>query len=116
MASAPLEMIPLTLVTAKGQFPFTVEIARSAAEQARGLMHRAPLPSGRGMIFTIVPGRPARFWLKDTPIPLDIIFIEPGGRVFRIAAMTTPFYLAPIDSAGTVEEVLEIAGGSAAEL
>src|SRR3546814_1288702 len=79
-------------------------------------MHRAPLPSGRGMIFPIVPGRPASFWMKDTPSPLDIIFIAPGGRVFRIAAMTTPFSLDPIDSGGPVEAVLEIAGGRAAEL
>ncbi len=78
-------------------------------------MYREPLAPDRGMIFPMRPARPASFWMKNTPSPLDIIFIAPDGRVIRIAAMTTPFSLDPIDSGGPVEAVLEIAGGRAAE-
>ena len=113
---APLSTAPLKLVTAKGEFPFIVEVARTEAEQARGLMGRGQLAPDRGMIFPMLPVRLASFWMKDTPSPLDIVFIAPGGRVLRIAAMTTPFSLDPIDSGGPVEAVLEIAGGRAAEL
>jgi uncharacterized membrane protein (UPF0127 family) len=113
---ALLPTAPLALVTGKGTFPFVVEIARSGAEQAQGLMGRPPLASDRGMIFPMRPARPASFWMKDTPSPLDIVFIAPGGVVGRIAAMTTPYSLDSIDSGGPVEAVLEIAGGRAAEI
>src|SRR3546814_13615899 len=74
-----------------GAFSFVVEIARSESEQAQGLKHRRPLAPDRGMIFPMRPARLASFWMKDTPSPLDIIFIAPGGTVARIAAMTKPY-------------------------
>lgn len=106
----------LALVTSQGSHDFIVEVARTADEQARGLMHRKPLAPDRGMIFPMYPARNASFWMKDTPNSLDIIFIAPGGRVLRIAALTTPYSLDPIDSGGPVEAVLEIAGGRAAKI
>src|SRR3546814_18730074 len=68
------------------------------------------------MIFPMRPARLASFWMKDTPSPLDIIFIAPGGTVARIAAMTKPYSLDPIDSGVAVEAVLEIAGGRAEQI
>lgn len=111
-----LATAPLGLVTAKGRFAFTVEIARTEAEQALGLMHRPRLAPDRGMIFPMRPARWASFWMKDTPNALDIVFIAPGGRVLTVAEMTQPYSLDQIDSGGLVEAVLEIAGGRAAEI
>src|SRR3546814_11548128 len=68
------------------------------------------------MIFPMRPARLASFWMKDTPSPLDIIFIAPGGTVARIAAMTKPYSLDPIDSGVAVEAVLAIAGGRAEQI
>ena len=62
------------------------------------------------------PPRQAAFWMKNTPSPLDIIFIAPGGKVLKVAAMATPYSLDAIDSDGPVEAVLEIRGGRAAEI
>lgn len=108
--------VALTATTASGRHAFEVELARTEAEQARGLMYRKPLPPHRGMIFPMQPPRAAAFWMKNTPSPLDIIFIAPGGRVLRVAAMTEPYSLDAIDSGGPVEAVLEIRGGRAAEI
>lgn len=115
-APARLDEIPLEVVTVTGRFPFIVEVARTGEEQAQGLMGRPPLPPDRGMIFPMRPARWASFWMKDTPSPLDIVFIAPGGQVIRVAEMTEPYSLDPIDSGGPVEAVLEIRGGRAAEI
>ncbi|WP_083579266.1 DUF192 domain-containing protein [Tardibacter chloracetimidivorans] len=115
-AASELTTAPLAIVTGKGAFSFVVEIARSEAEQAQGLKHRRPLAPDRGMIFPMRPARLASFWMKDTPSPLDIIFIAPGGTVARVAAMTKPYSLDPIDSGVPVEAVLEIAGGRAEQI
>ena len=81
-----------------------------------GLMNRQSLAPDRGMIFPYDPPRPASFWMKDTLIPLDIIFIAPGGRIHRIEANTVPLSLEPVVSTEPVEAVLEVAGGRSAEL
>ena len=62
------------------------------------------------------PPRPASFWMKNTVIPLDMIFVRPDGTIARIAADTVPYSLDPVDSGEPVSAVLEIAGGRAAEL
>src|SRR3546814_11246589 len=90
-AASELTTAPLAIVTDKGAFSFVVESARSEAEQAQGLKHRRPLAPDRGMIVPMRAARLASFWMKDTPSPLDIIFIAPGGTVARIAAMTKPY-------------------------
>jgi uncharacterized membrane protein (UPF0127 family) len=95
---------------------FTVEIARSAKEQAYGLMNRQSLDADRGMIFPYVPPQDVSFWMRDTFIPLDLLFIAPGGRIARIEALAVPLSLDPIASGQKVEAVLEIAGGRADEL
>ena len=95
---------------------FTVEVARTPEQQNYGLMNRSSLAPDRGMIFPYDPPQAVAFWMKDTLIPLDIIFIAPGGTILNIAANTTPLSLEPRPSAGPVEAVLELAGGRAAEL
>ncbi len=100
----------------RGHLRFTVEIADTPASRARGLMHRARLASGAGMLFVFErPGRVA-FWMKNTLIPLDMIFADPAGRVTRVHAMAVPHDETPIDGGDGVLFVLEINGGLAARL
>jgi uncharacterized membrane protein (UPF0127 family) len=115
-ATAQPTLIPLQIKTAKGKIDFKVEIARTPEEQARGLMFRTSLPEFGGMIFPMVPPRVASFWMKDTVIPLDIIFIRSDGTIARIAANTIPYDLTPVTSGEPVVAVLELAGGRAEAL
>ncbi len=114
---AGLDQIPLTITSAGGQtHRFTVEVARTKEEQARGLMERQSLAPDRGMLFPYQTPQPVAFWMKNTLIPLDMIFIAPGGRILRIEANTVPLSLEPVGSGEAVEAVLELAGGRSAEL
>jgi uncharacterized protein len=109
--------VPLTITTASGKaHRFTVEVARTPEEQARGLMERQSLGPDKGMIFPYQPPQPVAFWMKNTLIPLDMIFIAPGGRIARIEANAVPLSQEPVGSGDPVEAVLEIAGGRSAEL
>lgn len=105
---------------AGGVHQLHAEPARTAAAQARGLMFRRIVPPG-GMLFWPYPPdggppRDATFWMKDTPAPLDILFIRADGAVARIARNTTPLSETPIPSGGPVAAVLELRAGAAAEL
>lgn len=111
-----LEVIPLTVTSASGTHRFKVEVARSAMEQAKGLMFRTKLGPDEGMIFPMNPPREASFWMKNTVISLDLIFVAPDGRIANIAANAVPYDLTPLLSVGQVKAVLEIPGGRAAEL
>lgn len=95
---------------------FNVEVARTSEEQARGLMHRTSLPADGGMLFPFAKPKYASFWMKNTFIPLDIIFIRSDGSIDRIAENTIPESLEPVVSGGEVAAVLELAGGTAARL
>lgn len=108
--------MPLTIRTRGGERQFVVEIARSPEQQAQGLMHRQSLAPNEGMIFPYDPPRPATFWMKNTVIPLDMIFIREDGTIGRIAENTVPYSLEPVSSLEPVAAVLEIAGGRASEL
>ena len=115
-AGRPME--PLTIVTDSGRHEFWVEIADEDAERQRGLMFRPPLEDERGMLFTW-PGEPPReqsFWMKNTPSPLDIIYINPQGRIVSIVANATPMSEAPLFSYGAANGVLELRAGRAAEI
>jgi uncharacterized membrane protein (UPF0127 family) len=79
-------------------------------------MHRQSLAPNAGMIFPYAAPQPVAFWMKNTVIPLDMIFIREDGTIARIAANTTPYSLDPVSSVEPVVAVLEIAGGRAAEL
>jgi uncharacterized protein len=95
---------------------FKVMLARTAAEQEVGMMWHLKVAPDEGMLFPLASPRPAAFWMRNTLIALDIIFIRKDGRIANIAASATPQSLKPIPSAGPVSAVLEIAGGRAAEL
>lgn len=113
---AGLEQVPLAIVSDGRVHHFTVEVARTAEEQAMGLMYRNGLAPDRGMIFPMEPARPAAFWMRNTLIPLDMIFVRADGSIANIAANTVPLSEEPVRSDGPVAAVLEIAGGRAAQL
>ena len=115
-AQAQASLVQVTIKTSTAVRKFRVEVARTADEQARGLMFRESLPEDGGMIFPMSPPRFASFWMKNTVIPLDMIFIRSDGTIARIAAETVPYSLAPVDSGEQVAAVLELAGGKAAAL
>ena len=97
-AKAPtLATTPLTIKTAKGVLHYQVEVARTFDEQERGLMFRTSLPPQGGMIFPMVPNRVATFWMKNTLIQLDMIFIRADGTIARIAT-AQPETLDVVDS------------------
>jgi len=109
----PLATEEVKIVTGHGVRKFHVEIARTEAEQALGLMFRTRIPVGTGMIFPMAPPRPVAFWMKNCPVPEDMIFIKPDGRIESIARMTRPNDETPISSGGSISAVLEVAGGTA---
>jgi uncharacterized membrane protein (UPF0127 family) len=111
---AAVQRVPLDIVTAKGTLHYKVEVALTAQEQERGLMFRTSLPERGGMIFPMKPSRWATFWMKNTLIPLDLIFIREDGHIARIAANAPPESLDLIESGEPVASVLEIIGGGAA--
>jgi uncharacterized membrane protein (UPF0127 family) len=118
---AAVATLPLTIRSANGTHAFRVERAKTEAEQARGLMFRTDLKPDGGMLFWPYPakgGKPveANFWMKNTPSPLDILYIRADGTIARIAENTVPFSEVPIPSGEPVGAVLELMGGRAAEL
>lgn len=111
-----LKVVPLTITSDDTSAGFRVEIAQSDAEQAKGLMFRTQLAPDEGMIFPRNPPDIASFWMKNTPLPLDIIFVGEDGRILNIAANTVPYSLDPVGAEGLTSLVLEIPGGRAAQL
>ena len=112
--SAKLDTVEI--LTSRGRVKFTVELAMTRAEQERGLMFRKSLAPDRGMLFPYNPPQRAAFWMKNTLIPLDILYIAPDGRVLSIARNAVPHDETPLPSGGVVRAVLEIPGGRAAQL
>ncbi len=115
------QTIPVTVATSKGNHVFTVEVARTAADQQKGLMFRTDVGKDGGMIFTPYPAeggppREASFWMKNTPTSLDILYIRADGTIASIAENTVPFSETPLASGEPVAAVLEIVGGRSAEL
>lgn len=99
-----------------GGHTLTVEIAGDDASRAHGLMARTDLPADSGMLFDYHTPRDVAFWMKNTPLPLDMLFIRGDGTVASIVANTQPYDETPIPSSEPVRAVLEINGGRAAEL
>jgi uncharacterized membrane protein (UPF0127 family) len=110
-----LPVVPLEIRSGDKTHRFTVEVATTADEQAYGLMNRTRLGPNEGMVFPFRPARPASFWMKNTLIPLDMIFVRTDGTIARIAT-ATPHSLEPVAVREPVGAVLEIPGGRAAEL
>lgn len=115
-AVSGLPVIPVTLTGAKGSHVVRAEVARTAAEQARGLMFRPEMGADEGMIFIRQPPDVASFWMRNTVIPLDIIYIGTDHRILNISANAVPYDLTPRPSLGIAAAVLELNGGRAAQL
>ena len=112
-----LPVEPLQIVTHDGRVHrFKVEIADSYATRERGLMFRKSLGPDAGMLFDFKTPQNVSFWMKNTLIPLDMVFIDQRGVVVNIAARATPMSETNIPSDGPVVGVLEIRGGRAAEI
>ena len=106
----------LVLKTESGDHNFTIEVATTDEERARGLMYRRSLPENAGMLFIYDRPQRAAMWMKNTLIPLDMVFIAADGRVHRIESHTEPFSTAPIESEGEVAAVLELNAGQAGKI
>lgn len=111
-----LAVIPLTVSSGGKAHRFQVEVAATPAQQEQGLMFRREMGANEGMIFPHEFPRVASFWMKNTVLPLDIIFIGPDKRIINVAANTTPFSLDPVPSAGPTSAVLELNAGRSAQL
>ncbi len=107
----------LWIETASGaRYRFEVEMAITPEEQAQGLMHREEMAADAGMLFVFEPVRPVSFWMKNTLISLDMLFVGADGRIVNIGARTEPLSTASVPSDGPVRAVLEINGGLSAML
>jgi uncharacterized protein len=115
-ALAALKRTSLTIDTASATQHFTVDLAVSAEDQAQGLMFRRSLPRDAGMLFDFGTTRPAEFWMKNTLIPLDMLFIAADGHVADIHERAVPLSEATIGSKVPVRAVLEVNGGTVARL
>ncbi len=111
-----LPVIPLTISQGGVVHRFKVEVATSDDEQAKGLMFRTAMGPDEGMIFPMKPPRQASFWMRNTVIPLDMLFIGTDHRVLNIEANTVPYSVDSHPSFGLAAAVLELNGGRAAEL
>lgn len=111
-----LEVIDLVVMRGSKELPFKVELAASPEAQSRGLMFRTELGDNEGMIFPSAVPEPRSFWMKNTPLSLDIIFIGPDGRIANIEANTVPYSLDSVTSNGPASGVLELRAGRAKEL
>lgn len=111
----PVDPAPLLIDTGKDQSSFTVEIADDGAERARGLMFRDQMAADHGMLFVFPTEQPLAFWMKNTVLPLDLVFIDGKGQV-RAVLPGTPFSETPISPGVPVRYVLELNQGTAARL
>jgi uncharacterized protein len=107
---------PLTIVSGDKTHPFEVELADTPTETERGLMFRESMPKDHGMIFEFDPPYAVTMWMKNTLIPLDMLFMDPDGTVLAIAENARPGSLRLIGPGVPVASVLELNGGVAKEL
>jgi uncharacterized protein len=112
----PAALRSLEIVSATGVHVFSVEIADSDPAREKGLMFRKTLPDGQGMLFDFRREQEVSFWMKNTYIPLDMIFIQGNGRISHIVENAKPLSTALIPSDGPVLAVLEVSGGTAHRL
>lgn len=103
---------PLTIVTPETRHVFTVEVARSPEQRARGLMYRSEMPVDRGMLFDFGRVQPVSMWMRNTLLPLDMLFIDEEGVIRKIATDTEPLSLETIASGEPVLAVLELNAGT----
>jgi hypothetical protein len=104
----------LVITTSKGPVTFDVEVMRTDEERAKGLMYRRYMPEQRGMLFDFKAPGPVAMWMKNTYIPLDMVFIRQDGTIARIAEDTEPHSTRTIASGEDVIAVLELNAGATA--
>lgn len=117
--SQPSPALPVTTIvvdTDAGAHTLTVEVAADNVSRARGLMERQSLAPDAGMLFDYHKPSMVAFWMKNTPLPLDMVFIRADGRVASVVANAIPYDETPIPAVEPVRAVLELNGGRAAEL
>lgn len=115
IGTASADSLPTSQITIAGH-PFTAELAISQADQERGLMFRTELAPDRAMLFVFNPPQEVQFWMKNTLIPLDMIFVRTGGIIAGIKQDAIPESLDIIPSPGPVADVIEVAGGTSLAL
>lgn len=103
-----------TLVTPSGEHVISVELAATPEQREVGLMNRQSMPADQGMLFDFMETRPVTMWMKNTYIPLDMIFMDEAGTVTHVARNTEPLSLDIVSSQGPARYVLELNGGAAA--
>ena len=113
-AQEPLETVEI--VTADGSHPFSVEVMRTPEQLAQGLMFRRYMPDDRGMLFDFKTEQPVQFWMKNTYLPLDMIFISKTGKIVSIKENAEPLAEKLIPSGAPVVAVLEVNAGTAARI
>ena len=113
-----LDKVPVRVRHAGGAADtrLSIELALTPEQQEKGLMYRTRLAPGEGMLFPFLPPRAVSFWMKDTLVPLDLLFIAPDGRIVRIAAGAKPQDRSPLFADVPVAAVLELGGGQARSL
>ena len=106
----------VSIVSDDQSHKFRVDLALTHQQQMQGLMFRRNMPADAGMLFVYKQEAPIAMWMKDTYLPLDMLFIAPGGRIVKIAERTVPLSEATIASGGAVIAVLELNAGTASRL
>ncbi|MBI3512491.1 MAG: DUF192 domain-containing protein [Proteobacteria bacterium] len=106
----------LEIETRQGRHHFAVELATTSDQQVQGLMFRRALAPDAGMLFLYDDDHEIQMWMKNTLIPLDMVFIKADGTILNVAERTVPQSLATIGSKGPARAVLEVNGGTAARL
>lgn len=115
-SEAKMRKDKLTLVTAGGERVIDIEVAQTIEEKSLGLMYRRSVPEMTGMLFPYEGAQEVTMWMRNTYVPLDMIFIRGDGVVHRIEARTEPLSERTISSGGAVTAVLELGAGEAARL
>lgn len=116
VSADPMEVTPLTISSADATHEFSVEVANDPDEISFGLMDRESMDADKGMLFDFTPQREPAMYMKNTLIPLDMLFIASNGSIEMIARNTVPGSLRTISPGVPVKAVLELNGGLAAEL
>jgi hypothetical protein len=112
----PAGLQTLEIASKTGVHVFSVEVVDNDADRAKGLMFRKELPEGKGMLFDFQKDQNVSFWMENTYIPLDMLFIRGDGRILSIAENTEPLSTTIIPSGGPVRLVLEVIAGTARKL
>ena len=115
-AGAASVLEPLQITTASGKHDFSVEVMRTDEERAKGLMYRRFMAPNRGMLFDFKTEQTVNMWMKNTYLPLDMIFIARNGTVTHVAADTEPLSERIISSNGPAYAVLEVNAGTSAKI